>query len=85
MRLLTTLALLLALPPCVAAAQARKGAPRKSAPQTKAAAAPTVICIDPGHPSEVASGLSVQNGTTEAHVDWVVASKLREVLEGGAY
>jgi N-acetylmuramoyl-L-alanine amidase len=45
----------------------------------------TVVCIDPGHPSEVASGRNVQNGTSEAHVDWVVATKLREALEARGY
>ncbi|HEX8118648.1 MAG TPA: N-acetylmuramoyl-L-alanine amidase, partial [Pyrinomonadaceae bacterium] len=45
----------------------------------------TVVCIDPGHPSEVASGQNVQNGTSEAHVDWAVATKLREALEARGY
>jgi N-acetylmuramoyl-L-alanine amidase len=45
----------------------------------------TVVCIDPGHPSEVASGQNVQNGTSETHVDWVVATKLREALESRGY
>jgi N-acetylmuramoyl-L-alanine amidase len=45
----------------------------------------TVVCIDPGHPSEVASGRNVQNGTSEAHVDWVVATKLRAALEARGY
>jgi N-acetylmuramoyl-L-alanine amidase len=44
------------------------------------AAKPAVVCIDPGHPSEVNSGLTVQNGTTETHIDWVVAQKLRQLL-----
>ncbi len=39
-----------------------------------------VVCIDPGHPSEVNSGFTVQNGTTETHIDWVVAEKLRKLL-----
>jgi N-acetylmuramoyl-L-alanine amidase len=38
------------------------------------------VCIDPGHPSEVNSGKSVQNGATETHIDWVVALKLRKCL-----
>ena len=100
MRLLATLALLLALLLGVtAAAQVRKGR-RTSAPPkpvskvSKAPAAPktsvpgsgrTVVCIDPGHPSEVASGRNIQNGTSEAHVDWVVATKLREELEARGY
>jgi N-acetylmuramoyl-L-alanine amidase len=39
-----------------------------------------VVCIDPGHPSEVNSGLTVQNGTTETHIDWVIAEKLQKLL-----
>ena len=86
-RLPTTLALLFALLQLPAqAAQVGKGAPRKS-PAKAAPRAPAriVVCIDPGHPSEVASGGNVQNGTTETHVDWVVASKLREILEAEGY
>lgn len=96
MKLLTPLALLLALQLCAPAAQVRKksGAsappPRARAAKSRAAEpAPssgrTVVCIDPGHPSEVASGKNVQNGTSEAHVDWAVASKLREALEARGY
>jgi N-acetylmuramoyl-L-alanine amidase len=39
-----------------------------------------VVCIDPGHPSEVNSGYTVQNGTTETHIDWVVGKKLEKLL-----
>ncbi len=39
-----------------------------------------VVCIDPGHPSEVNSGLERQNGTTETHIDWAVALKLQKIL-----
>lgn len=49
---------------------------RTQPPSAKA----VVVCIDPGHPSEVNSGLTVQNGTTETHIDWVVAQKLRRIL-----
>jgi N-acetylmuramoyl-L-alanine amidase len=100
MKLLTALALLLALQLCAPAVQVRKRANTKTAPPPKAAApskmappskeAPsasgrTVVCIDPGHPSEVASGKNIQNGTSETAVDWAVASKLREVLEAKGY
>lgn len=44
-----------------------------------------VICIDPGHPSEVNSGKTVQNGTTETHIDWVVAVRLKKLLEAQGY
>jgi N-acetylmuramoyl-L-alanine amidase len=89
MKSLTTLALLLALQLCAPAAQVRKEAPAKTAtpaaPKSKAASARTVVCIDPGHPSEVASGKNLQNGTSEAHTDWAVATKLREELEARGY
>ncbi|HEX8354085.1 MAG TPA: N-acetylmuramoyl-L-alanine amidase, partial [Pyrinomonadaceae bacterium] len=91
MRFLTPLALLLLLHP-FAPAQVRREAPRpvkKAAKAAKAAPAAaearTVVCIDPGHPSEVASGQNLQNGTSEAAVDWAVASKLREALEARGY
>lgn len=101
MRLLTPLALVLMLLLTCAPAQVRKGTPRpagkvskvsKAAGNAKEAAAEappagarTVVCIDPGHPSEVASGQNVQNGTSEAKVDWAVAVKLREALEARGY
>ena len=101
MRLLAILTLLLALLLGTGAAQVKRGSSKKtSAPQKPASkvskvpaaektARPdsgrTVVCIDPGHPSEVASGRNVQNGTSEAHVDWVVATKLREALEVRGY
>ncbi|MFL6257508.1 MAG: N-acetylmuramoyl-L-alanine amidase [Pyrinomonadaceae bacterium] len=101
MRLLAPLALLLALVLGAAAAQVRRGNSKKTAapprPASKVAqpvdaaktgspeSGRTVVCIDPGHPSEVASGQNVQNGTSETHVDWAVASKLREALEARGY
>ncbi|MET0649946.1 MAG: N-acetylmuramoyl-L-alanine amidase [Pyrinomonadaceae bacterium] len=100
MKLLAPFALLLALSLC-APAQVRKGGSKRTSappqPASKAAPTPepakaggaesgrTVVCIDPGHPSEVASGQNIQNGTSEAHVDWVVAGKLREALEARGY
>src|SRR4051812_19307540 len=39
-----------------------------------------VVCIDPGHPSEVNPGYTMQNGTNETHIDWVVAKKLEKLL-----
>lgn len=100
MRLLAPFALLLALLLGVTVAQVRKANKRRAAPPPPASkvaktAEPTtasdpesvrtVVCIDPGHPSEVASGRNVQNGTSEAHVDWVVATKLRDALEARGY
>ena len=100
MRLLAPLALLLALVLGAAATQVKKGVSKKTAPPPPASkvsktadaaeanspeSVQTVVCIDPGHPSEVASGQNVQNGTSEAHVDWVVAEKLRAALEARGY
>ena len=101
MRLLTPLALMLMLLLNGAPAQVRKEPPRPAAKTPKvsktaktatkapaaerAADARTVVCIDPGHPSEVASGQNIQNGTSETAVDWAVASKLREMLEARGY
>ena len=86
MKLLTPLALLLALQLCAPAAQVKKET-SKTAPAAKVetASARTIVCIDPGHPSEVASGKNLQNGTSEAHTDWAVATKLREELEARGY
>lgn len=39
-----------------------------------------IICIDPGHPSEVSSGAEMQHGTTEVHIAWVVALELKKIL-----
>ncbi|MDT7809170.1 MAG: N-acetylmuramoyl-L-alanine amidase [Acidobacteriota bacterium] len=90
MKLLTPLALLLVLQLCAPAAQVSKQGRQSVPPPSKAkvvgtAAARTVVCIDPGHPSEVASGENLQNGTSETHVDWAVAAKLREILEEKGY
>jgi N-acetylmuramoyl-L-alanine amidase len=100
MKFLTSLALLLLLLPFAPSAQVRKHAPRPSkkvsktakpadktpaAPKAPASGARTIVCIDPGHPSEVASGQNVQNGTSETQVDWAVAEKLREALEARGY
>jgi N-acetylmuramoyl-L-alanine amidase len=91
MKLLKPLALLLTLQLCAAATtpQVSKDSRKSAAPTAKVksveSAGRTVVCIDPGHPSEVASGENLQNGTSEAHVDWAVASKLREILEEKGY
>ncbi len=39
-----------------------------------------VVCIDPGHPSEVSAGDVVQHGTTEVHIAWLVAQELDALL-----
>jgi N-acetylmuramoyl-L-alanine amidase len=40
-----------------------------------------VVCVDPGHPSEVSSGAEIQNGTSEVHIAWVDGLKLQKLLE----
>lgn len=54
-----------------------------------AAAAPPesapVVVIDPGHPSDYAPGDALQNGTTEVHVNWVVAKRLERLLRERGY
>jgi N-acetylmuramoyl-L-alanine amidase len=46
---------------------------------------PPTIVIDPGHPSEVSSGATVQHGTTEVHVAWRVAERLARLLRAHGY
>lgn len=100
MKLLLVLIVLLVALPGASSAQARKGGAKvkEAAPVAKSKAAAvekskapadaeerTVITIDPGHPSEVASGANEQNGTNEAHVAWTVALRLKELLEARGY
>jgi N-acetylmuramoyl-L-alanine amidase len=59
--------------------------PAKPTRADVAPAAP-VVCIDPGHPSETSAGTVSRDGTlTERHVDWVVALRLRDLLEQSGY
>ena len=44
-----------------------------------------IVAIDPGHPSEVSSGATIQNGTTEVHNAWVVARRLETLLRERGY
>lgn len=90
MKLLTPLALLLSLQLCAPAAQVKKSDAGKTAPPPAASKiagteARTIVCIDPGHPSEVASGKNVQNGTSETHIDWAIATRLRDILQDKGY
>jgi N-acetylmuramoyl-L-alanine amidase len=93
MKLLASFILLLALQLCSPEAQVRKDGAREQKPHAEggatqsppASARPPVVCIDPGHPSEVASGTEVQNGTNETHVAWVVALRLQKILEAKGY
>lgn len=86
MRYAATLLFVLALQLC--APEAQNGQKPKEAADRKATAqdaARRVVCIDPGHPSEVSSGRVEQNGTNETAVAWSVALKLRRALEERGY
>ncbi|HEU4595369.1 MAG TPA: N-acetylmuramoyl-L-alanine amidase [Pyrinomonadaceae bacterium] len=94
MKFLCALSLLLGLQLCAPQPQAQKKGgpsagvgPAASAPASESSpvAARTVICIDPGHPSEVASGMTAQNGTNETRVAWEVALRLKRILEAEGY
>ena len=43
-----------------------------------------IVCIDPGHPSEVNRGTTVQNGLQEVEIVYDVALKLKKELENPA-
>ncbi len=45
---------------------------------------PTIV-IDPGHPSEVSSGATMHNGTSEVHIAWLVAQRLATLLRAQGY
>jgi|SRR5438094_3847149 len=47
--------------------------------------APPTVVIDPGHPSEVSTGATVHNGTTEVHIAWLVAQRLARLLRAHGY
>ena len=90
MKTLASVFILWALQLGALAAQEHKAEPKVGAPPTpvvsgKARAARTIIAIDPGHPSEVASGRGEQNGTNETRVAWEVALKLKTRLEAEGY
>src|SRR5438552_16357682 len=44
-----------------------------------------VVCVDPGHPSEIHNGMELLNGTTETHCNWVVAIRLKKLLDEAGY
>lgn len=47
---------------------------------------PTVICIDPGHPAENnATGASAPDGTSETHMNWMIATDLQAALQAKGY
>jgi N-acetylmuramoyl-L-alanine amidase len=90
MKFFVTFASLLALQLCMPVAQVEQKSPTgqaTSAPPISKAfeSEKTIVCIDPGHPSEVASGANDQHGTNEKHVAWSVALKLQSLLEARGY
>ncbi|MCX6645886.1 MAG: N-acetylmuramoyl-L-alanine amidase [bacterium] len=40
-----------------------------------------VVCIDPGHSSEVTDGLTVLNGATERHINWILSLEIADLLK----
>jgi len=40
-----------------------------------------VVCLDPGHPSEVNAGRTVQHGATEVAINWQVSRRLAHSLQ----
>ncbi len=50
-----------------------------------AATHPITICVDPGHPSEVSAGRTVQNGQQEVVLNWKVAKYLIQNLVTKGY
>lgn len=47
-------------------------------------AKPTIV-IDPGHPSEVSNGATIQNGTSEVHIAWQVSQRVVGLLKAQGY
>jgi N-acetylmuramoyl-L-alanine amidase len=91
MKFLASVALLVALQLCAPVARTTRDGARNRAADAGAtiekSADPLrpLVCIDPGHPSEVASGMNIQNGTNETHIAWAVAGRLKPLLEGMGY
>ena len=71
-------------PAVQSASQAPQSTKQKAADQHPSSTT-QVVCIDPGHASETSGGDVVQNGTTEVHIAWVVAVKLKALLEANGF
>ena len=87
MRYLTAFAVLLISHGCSSLPPPKQSGPAPLPAQQESAAVvqSPIICIDPGHPSEVNDGRTVQNGTSEVHIDWKVAVELQKLLEAKGY
>lgn len=83
MRSIVPLAVCVLFAGCLPQGPAAPGATRHP-PAVRGAAAPPVVAIDPGHPSETSAG-TVQNGVAEVRVAWRVALELRDVLAASGY
>ena len=76
------------MPPFLVIARSALGLAVLASPavaQRPAARAAPVIVIDPGHPSEVSDGATVQHGTTEVQTAWEVARRLQRLLTAHGY
>jgi N-acetylmuramoyl-L-alanine amidase len=40
-----------------------------------------IVCLDPGHSSEVTDGLTELNGATERHINWILSLEIAELLK----
>lgn len=40
-----------------------------------------IVCLDPGHPTEVNDGMTIQNGVTECYINWILSEEIQELLE----
>jgi len=87
MRYLTAFAVLLILHGCSSLHPPKQSGPTPEPAHQESAAVvqSPIICIDPGHPSEVNDGRTIQNGTSEVHVAWKVAVELQKLLEAKGY
>lgn len=44
-----------------------------------------VVCVDAGHPNTFNAATAVQNGTSEVHINWLVAQKLERILKENGF
>lgn len=65
--------------------ESKESSPSPQSAQSTAPSQSALICIDPGHPSEISSGATVQNGTSEVYIAWVVALRMKKMLEEEGY
>jgi len=85
-RLLTLSSLLISLSACRSAPAKRPNA-NVEAPQFKQHNQRSrIVCLDPRViPLRLIAGATVQNGTTEVHIAWLVALKIQNILQAEAF